>query len=100
MNLTDQSAFFWPWHGLTPFPFPVRRGLAAQSVDGAAHLLIGSAAADVARKRFLNFLGSGFWVFVQRRPHGNHETRRAEAALLRVVGNERRRHIVQLGAGN
>src|SRR5262249_62406489 len=79
MLFADQAAFFRPWHGLTPFPFPVRRGLAAERGDGVAHLLIGSAAADVAGQALLDLGRRRLGVLIEGGPHSDDEAGRAEA---------------------
>src|SRR5205085_9107392 len=84
LNLgADNPAWCWPWHGLIP-------PLIAKRVDGVPHLFIGAATADVARQPSFDLSRRGLGVLIEGRPHGDHETRRAEAALLGVVADESR----------
>src|SRR5947199_8204710 len=66
--------------------------------DRGADAHVGSAAAEVAAQSFLNLFGRRVGVLVQKRLAGDHEAGRTEAALLRVVVNERLLDRVQLVA--
>src|SRR5579875_3254752 len=97
----DQSAFFWPGrcHDLALLLSRSQARLVlAQCYDGVAHLLISAETADIAGQRFLNLGGRGVGVLVEGGTHGHDKAGRAEAALLGVVLDERRRHRIEFAA--
>src|ERR1041384_8721669 len=54
-----------------------------------ANAYVGSAAAQIAAESMLHLLWRWVWIFVEKGFAGYDKTRRAEAALLRVVVYER-----------
>src|SRR4051812_7916699 len=78
--------------GRAPFPAGCDLGY------GVANSKVGSAAAEVATQAAAKLFRRGVWMLVEKSFGRDHITRRAEAALLRVVINIGLLHRMRLFA--